>query len=139
MREIKFRVWDIQDCRFIEGWEVVYFLYPWEEKIEVHVNEQGFVFTWEYEQNRFIIMQYTWLKDKNGKEIYEGDILKFDMEESIISVRWDFSWASWHFDVHNWFDDWHWRGNRNFTMWVAKNCEIIGNVYENSNLLSNSF
>ena len=82
------------------------------------------------------IMQFTGLKDKNGKEIYEGDILQNDQEESIVSVRWDETGANWQFTEHNIFmDDGVGRGNWNLNMGFAKQCEVIGNIYENPELL----
>lgn len=78
----------------------------------------------ENECLNIIPMQFTGLYDKNGKEIYEGDILK------------DFDWrvpepVFWASSVDEY----------DFDGWLCKhfhptsNCEIVGNIHENSELL----
>jgi uncharacterized phage protein (TIGR01671 family) len=61
--------------------------------------------------------QYTGLKDKNGKEVYEGDILKGGIYKSFF-VEWDFEENGW-----------------NITEYGARSFEVIGNIYKNPELL----
>jgi hypothetical protein len=77
-----------------------------------------------------VLMQYTGLKDKNGVEIYEGDILRVDWRDSrypvhnIGPVEWDEDGACWQL------------GEGGSPKIDAKyNMEVIGNIYENPELL----
>lgn len=129
MRELKFRAWD--------GEEILADVSTWTDDYTDMLNE--YFSYWQDESlsdGKLVFMQYTGLKDKHGKEIYEGDILAYTREEQIISIRWDGSGANWQFDEHdNSFDDGVGRGNWGFNFGVAKHCEIIGNIYQNPDLL----
>lgn len=101
MREIKFRVWDKRE--------------------HIMINPSEFVLPMPCmsESDLWIIMQYTGLKDKNGKEIYEGDII----HESLIiyEVIWTYQGCFVGKD----------KNNAMIELYLIENKEIIGNVYEN--------
>jgi uncharacterized phage protein (TIGR01671 family) len=81
------------------------------------------------EKGQFEIMQFTGLKDKNGKEIFEGDILKtwysrdmsgLDIIKLIIEVEYEINEKS---------------GTSGFEIPFLDHCEIIGNIFENPELI----
>lgn len=78
-----------------------------------------------WEQEDVILMQFTGLKDKNGKEIYEGDLLKeIDQFGRIYEAVWyDNGWSLTIEPYHN----------RHFK--DAFTMEVIGNIYENPDLV----
>lgn len=128
-REIKFRAWlkgrmvyiTPDDDYFIDGDGRLVKI----EQIENGCNYQGFE---DYECN---LMQYTGLKDKHGKEIYEGDIVKFHYKRVIYKIGpvvWNDMFGSWDIDCTD-FVAYKSLGKFNSVS------EVIGNIYENPELL----
>lgn len=94
---------------------------------------------WDYEENEFIQMQFTGLHDKNGKEIYEGDVV-IDHDTKIKhSVSWNEKKVGWWLDRTT---DKNGSGSYSASCLLPENIglydkgwEIIGNIYENPELI----
>lgn len=94
--------------------------------------------------NDGVLLQYTGLKDKNGKEIYEGDLIKFinlmpiEAKEEIAEVKFvlednflPYIYPFVNISSYN-YETKHFEG---FGV-NSKDCEVVGNIYENPELLN---
>ena len=101
----------------------------------------------EYPLNKksIVLMQFTGLLDKNGEEIYEGDIVKWTSEDYIKAINYKkTSPVFWCESLTGWVAYWgeaKWGENLNeysqyhFAQICPNGVEIIGNIYENPELL----
>lgn len=81
--------------------------------------------------NDIHLMQSTGLKDKNGKEIFEGDIVDYKGRKAV--VKWHGSYASF---IYRFVDELQERVSEWHPLFLAYyHFEIIGNIYENKELL----
>ncbi|MFA5559599.1 MAG: YopX family protein [Methanofastidiosum sp.] len=144
MKEIKFRVWDKEDKKMIysgiiDNREFKGELYlSLSGEISIFVDEDGgkeglWEHEIEYDKDRFVLMEYTGAIDNNRKEIYEGDILKSEIEQKYQEKkglyhihRVFFNEAELRFEAEPFLP---------ITWGGYKKREIIGNIYENPELL----
>jgi len=161
MRQIKFRAWHIEKKRWIDlnGMSTWFGTHPNKGAIYA-VSEQGVLR--EYDHDEIEIVQYTGLKDKSGKEIYEGDIVKFHYfymtfgenmgaQESEHELTGIVKWQEYGYGLDAIKGE-HWagytgysdnEGYSDFLHLVAmsessvheESFEIIGNIYETSDLI----
>ena len=129
MREIKFRAWNPVDMEMIAD-PLVY------DDVGINDNFENF------KDDEYYLMQYTGLKDKNGNPIFEGDIIKYDRRDGFEYDK--FVWvASVGQNIDGSYEmqckqvesdegliDIDWR-----IYPYNNNMEIIGNIYENQELL----
>ena len=128
-REIKFRVWDkkvYKSMFIVEGLGKTWVSFG------VDDGEGGYLEQRKVEDVE--LMQYTGLLDKNGKEIYEGDVLyKFGIDDAPYEVKYGVQPIS-----HEWlgigFYTEHLGEMGN--IFGGEEIEVIGNIYENPELLN---
>ena len=119
MREIKFRAWNKQKKEMMKVSSISL------ENKEIAVKDFG---TYHFFRIKDIeLMQYTGLKDKNGKEIYEGDIVVLNNIENdnMCIVRYEHS--SYRLEG--------WSLREDLSNVEGRFLEVVGNIYENKNLL----
>lgn len=135
MRDIKFRCWDTENKEMLDVQELDY---------ADSYNGQPMIRTTMYndyfDTEEIILMQYTGLKDKNGKEIYEGDIVRTFALRQYINGYVKYNNDRGRFDI-GWMSEIEKYKNNGFVgslscMTNDYDClEIIGNIYENQGLL----
>lgn len=130
MREIKFRAWDKHSNRIVAWHDLM----NEEEKGDLAV-----VLTDRLEID-FVVMQYTGLHDKNGKEIYEGDIIEYDADSQgrpFIGdgYRFEVGFSCGSFILVDPQERYGERGGFSSIYLHTPCLTVIGNIYENPELL----
>lgn len=134
MKPIKIQVWDKQTKEMYDAYQIdtVNEMVSYHDK-EKRYSSQGY-------DMPTILRQYTGVKDNNDKEIYDGDIIRFldaymhgesgdwDECECVGQIKWDDDLAQFYVTKRESMD------NEDF--WEQVNeFEVIGNIYENPELL----
>ena len=130
MRTIKFRVWSGADMVYdvVVGRFGIFYVNPENGGLDPNDSASLNPLNTKYPYD-IPLMQFTGLVDKNGKEIYDGDILKTETDKAMI-VKWNEKFASWCLYRDGWAF-YHWFGES----CEPKDCEVIGNKYQNQELL----
>ena len=129
MRDIRFRAWHEYGAAFKGGRKNSF------KPGMIYDDKPGDCLVWKNNGQRILdILQFTGLKDKNDKDIYEGDIVEyvFNRKRERAHIIYETQFGKW-------------TGKRfpgamaeNLGLcWVARHAEVIGNIHETPELLTN--
>ena len=150
MREIKFKIWDRQANRWAENdcslhccsnWQIDPFTGQLTDFVSALDSDEVTRYNadpapdyyWKdgqiVNEPRYVLVQFAGIKDKNGKEIYEGDILKLnELNYEVMYVDGQYIATCPYYNKH------HWPKFEHFAR-ESRCAEVAGNIFENPELL----
>lgn len=132
MRPIKFRAWNKGVAPFVENWEKPCMIYDVQNLYDGSIDGLGAYGSFGSilgDTDRFVVEQFTGVLDKDGREIYEGDIVACKVEENrpkekeiprFLGV------VEFHEGTY---------GVGNYVMTFCSNKKVVGNVHQNPGLI----
>lgn len=126
MREIKFRAWDNKKGKWYKNNECCLTISEYGALLEITPDGAG----WDV-RNEYEVCQFTGLKDKNGKEIYQSDLIQHiadgNAPHPILEVIWWDEKCAWAVkdEVGGYA-----------MLWPEKDIKVIGNIFENPELVN---
>lgn len=136
-RKIEYRVWDNKSKSYDDPYSYAYYALTQDGGLDFYCHGDHMS---EADPDVYFVEQYTGLKDENGKEIYEGDIVEEDIDFNSkmtdgtfrYRVYWDEDLLCWSLDpigeesIHN-------------ELWQTNlSRRVIGNIHENSEILGDT-
>lgn len=133
MREIEFRIWDkeLKEMHYLSLEDLCEDNYWYDGETDVW----SVLYDCNHKNERFVINQYIGIKDKNGKKMFEGDIVKYHAET--YTKMWDIIGVVEYYNASYGIVD---ENDRHFlefnsTSMYVRWYEVIGNIYDNPELL----
>jgi uncharacterized phage protein (TIGR01671 family) len=136
---LKYRVWDKKECKMLYHGDI----FRNDTEIEIALDMDGNVLILSHEHyypsisksdefGEFVVMQDIGLKDKNGKCIFEGDVVFFSLDVSDVTNHDGKSAIVWEEGCF------YARGNNhcNLAGGYFAYCEVLGNIHEHTDLLA---